>query len=171
MSTAFAKKIRLHSGTGGAIARSPTSGDFLYISSENLMHDNGDKTTSVITGAVYEVADPLGVPTATKRFWFSRSKDYDPNAIATQPSVFDDPETAKQYQPPSDWENLHRFDPSARWTCGEEYKLVRKIDFKIMASLLSIGLHFLTLTFILDLGMYNVYGPRIGPFEYLSSLD
>jgi hypothetical protein len=46
--------------------------------------------------------------------------------------VYDDPETAKQYLPRSDWENLHRFNPLARWTWGEEKKLVRKIDLKIM---------------------------------------
>jgi hypothetical protein len=49
-----------------------------------------------------------------------------------QPSVYDDPETAKQYQPRDDWENNKAFDPLFRWTWGEEHKLIRKIDVRIM---------------------------------------
>lgn len=72
------------------------------------------KDTSVSTS---EVAAPLGTleEGSNTKFWFQRQTKYDPNAIATQPSVFDDPDTAKLYQPRDDWENLHRFDPGARW--------------------------------------------------------
>ncbi|KZL74027.1 phthalate transporter [Colletotrichum tofieldiae] len=70
-----------------------------------------------------EGAPPLGAPIEEKRFWFQRNKSYDPFATATQPSVFDDPDTAEKYHPRSDWENYHRFDPLARWTWTEEYAL------------------------------------------------
>ncbi|KAK8046032.1 retrograde regulation protein 2 [Apiospora saccharicola] len=67
-----------------------------------------------------------------KKFWFQRNQKYEPNAIATQPSVYDVPDVAIQYKPREDWENLHRFDPSARWTWGEENAVIRKIDWRIM---------------------------------------
>ncbi|KAI0158041.1 MFS general substrate transporter [Hypoxylon sp. FL1284] len=76
---------------------------------------------------------PLGKPEEHKRLWFQKSKQYDPNDIATQPSVYDNADIAPQYQPRDDWENLHRFDPLSRWTWGEENKLIRKMDWRIMA--------------------------------------
>ncbi|KAJ7028269.1 allantoate permease [Mycena alexandri] len=56
----------------------------------------------------------------------------DPDAIATRRSVYDDPDLAVHYWPKANYENLHRFDPKARWTYKEEQALVRKIDWKVM---------------------------------------
>ncbi|KIJ28098.1 hypothetical protein M422DRAFT_270679 [Sphaerobolus stellatus SS14] len=61
-----------------------------------------------------------------------RLKTFDLDAVATEASVYDDPILAPHYQPRPDFENAHRFDPSARWTYREERDLVRKIDWRVM---------------------------------------
>ncbi|KAL2871157.1 putative MFS transporter [Aspergillus lucknowensis] len=62
---------------------------------------------------------------------FSRRKKKDPEEIATQPSVYDDPKLAPYFQPHPKYENLHRFDPEFKWTWAEEKPLIRKIDWKV----------------------------------------
>lgn len=49
----------------------------------------------------------------------SRSKQ-SLDSIATKRSVYDDPNLAPHYWPKKEYENLHRFDPTARWTRREE---------------------------------------------------
>ena len=44
----------------------------------------------------------------------------DLDAIATKRSVYDDPNLAQYYWPKENYENLHRFDVTARWTIREE---------------------------------------------------
>ncbi|KAI0876212.1 MFS general substrate transporter [Hypoxylon argillaceum] len=87
---------------------------------------------------------PLGAPREEARLLFPRINDFDKEAIATQPSVFDDPDTAEKYHPRHDWENYHRFDPRARWTWAEEYLVVRKMDARIMlwVCVMAVGLEF-----------------------------
>jgi hypothetical protein len=133
MSTAVAKKLDVRARAGGVVEGSSSSDNSSsHGSSENLDGKTGEKTVQSHTTEVYPSIPPLGASAAEKRFWFQRNKTYDPNAVATQHSVFDDPDTLKEYQPPESWENIHRFDPLARWTWGEEHKLIRKIDWKIM---------------------------------------
>jgi hypothetical protein len=153
MSTALAKEIDLR----GRHQVNPPNEPSSHGSADDLGDGKGEKTSQVQSEVIYETALPLGAPAEEKRFWFQRTKKYDPNAIATQPSVFDDPETAKEYQPPAKWENIHRFDPSARWTWGEEHKLVRKIDWLIMVSNDIPMIRRLVTDNFLALGLYHVF--------------
>ncbi|POR35074.1 MFS transporter [Tolypocladium paradoxum] len=98
-----------------------------------LSRDIGSKgTSSVSTTSLNSDIPPLGVQLEENRSLFKPSQFLDKDAVATQPSVFDDPNAAEKYHPREDWENTHRFDPLFRWTWREEFRLVRKIDLYIM---------------------------------------
>lgn len=63
------------------------------------------------------------IPAAS--FWMKKDNEF-LDQVATQPSIYDDPQLGKYFQPHPQYENLHRFDPSERWTWREE--LVRHMS-------------------------------------------
>ncbi|KAJ2927697.1 hypothetical protein H1R20_g9392, partial [Candolleomyces eurysporus] len=100
--------------------------------SDSSLDEKGSKA-DVSAGAI----PPLGAPVdavAGNPFtsMFKKNTKLDLDAIATQPSVFDDPVSLEAYRPPPQYENTHRFDPLARWTWREEISVVKKIDLRIM---------------------------------------
>ncbi|XDG01627.1 hypothetical protein ABKA04_001242 [Annulohypoxylon sp. FPYF3050] len=103
----------------------------IEISEKSIIADDAELGPS--EERIADVVPPLGTLETHKRLWFQRSKQHSLNDIATQPSVYDNPDIASQYKPREDWENLHRFDPKARWTWAEERKVVWKVDWRIMA--------------------------------------
>ena len=101
MSTALAKEIDLRAPVGGVVSSETSS---IQASSDDLGNERPGEKNAGVRSTEVSTALPVGVPAHEKQFWFQRHKtNYDPNAIATQPSVFDDPDTAKEYQPPANW--------------------------------------------------------------------
>ncbi|OCH95684.1 MFS general substrate transporter [Obba rivulosa] len=101
----------------------------LALKREDLKSGDSDKGELSPTISVATLGAPVE-PEPRKPFWRRPKRELD--NIATQPSVFDDPVTLEVYRPPPAYENVHRFDPDARWTWREEYAIVRKIDWRVM---------------------------------------
>lgn len=64
------------------------------------------------------------------QFYGRKNKDFDIDAVATQPSVYDNDAIAAYFKPHERYENKHRFDPKFRWTWREELPLINRMDLK-----------------------------------------
>jgi hypothetical protein len=99
--------------------------------------DVDNKDNGLDAASYKDFDDDLAEPEDTSNppgFWASlttNKKPVDLDAIATVRSVYDDPALAGYYMPRPDYENLHRFDVSERWTYREERSVRRKADLRI----------------------------------------
>ncbi|KAI0347970.1 MFS general substrate transporter [Trametopsis cervina] len=98
--------------------------------SSDKLSDAKDGFDSAVALEIPPLGEPISEDSTRRPFW--KKKKIVLDAVATQPSVFDDPTTLDVYRPPPQYENAHRFDPLFRWTWKEELAVVRKIDLRIM---------------------------------------
>ncbi|OBZ69164.1 hypothetical protein A0H81_10911 [Grifola frondosa] len=137
----------LPANTKFASSRDPLS------STSSIDKDGIGNSVSEHTDSGHDLLPPVDEkPRFTDLLFHRKSRQSaDLDAIATRRSVYDDPHLAKHYWPKDSYENLHRFDPDARWTFREErvrdcadsersvgshsiefQALVRKIDWRVM---------------------------------------
>lgn len=95
---------------------------------EKTAHSKASSVSDLPKERIDEKVSPVGdlvdeepTPFRWTDWLLGRKREaFDLDAIATRRSVYDDPALAKHYWPKSDYENLHRFDPDARWSYREE---------------------------------------------------
>ncbi|KAK9451835.1 major facilitator superfamily domain-containing protein [Limtongia smithiae] len=107
------------------------------LSNYSSSDSDSDSFRGAISAELHIPADwpPLATQNMPKFYFWNQwnlKNTIDLEAIATQPSVFDDPDKAPFYQPTPKYESLARVDHRARWTWREEIAIVRKIDLRIM---------------------------------------
>ncbi|KAK4208242.1 putative transporter [Rhypophila decipiens] len=103
------------------------------VPSKQLSKTSDDIRQQILTQQAELVASQKPSTSLSSLWNRSKTPRVDPNSIATQPSVFDDPSLAPYFQPSPEYENRHRFDPSFRWTWAEEMPLIKRIDWKVTA--------------------------------------
>lgn len=145
-------------------ASAPSPGD-----GDGSLSDSSSGTPTGKKANIYVESSPLAETVEARKNWWSKKVKVDPNAIATQPSVYDDPAVAKYYQPRDDYENLHRFDPNARWTWREEW--VRKLSNYIVCMLICVGCGSKSRHQNFDFCLCCVYVSRTGPCKSFTSSD
>ncbi|KAF9450203.1 allantoate permease [Macrolepiota fuliginosa MF-IS2] len=115
------------------LAKRKASSVLSSIDSDTLSKKDGSDVKTIQVRAD-DLCDAEPATFSFTNFLFRRStyKPVDLDAVSTRRSVYDDPKLAQYYWPKPEYENLHRFDPNARWTFREERALVRKIDWRVM---------------------------------------
>ena len=104
----------------GSDKRRPSSDSSADSIDKDGLHSPG--RSSSIDARKDDLQDPVDEKPRFADFFLGRRRlrPRDLNAIATVRSVYDDPLLAKHYWPTPKYENLHWFDPRARWTFAEE---------------------------------------------------
>lgn len=106
------------------VADANLSSNFILLPSNLKVGPIGGVTTSADL-----VCEEDSRATFTNLFFRRFYKPIDLDAIATRRSVYDDPDLASHYWPKKEYENLHRFDPNARWTYREEQVIFHPLSY------------------------------------------